>query len=480
MKRNLRKALALASAILVGGIVGSASAAGTAAGTAIDNTAYLDLNDGTSSSTLSSTVRINVTQLAGVSITPNGADTSTPGQTVLGTPGQTANTTYTVCNTGNGTDSINLTAGTGQTSGVSYYLETGTTAGYSADDTLVTSLSNLAADACRTVYAVYAIPAGTADTVNIYTNPTGTSAFNSATSDSGNVGLIDVIRVIDMTLSPSDTGKTLPGTGSYTFATATLQNTGNTILTAADVAVTTTIGGTASGTILYTVVGPGGTFTGTDQATLNTAIDSAIGSGLAITGAGSSLTITTKVTTAGAADQSTWSGVIQAYSPTSASSSVVNNAPTTDTTAQITDSGTVARGVGSVTKQIASCTGSTFSTCGSYGAGPIDRQPGQYAAYELVASNTGTGSLFNIKLSDALPNNYQLTNFSVTPSGVSGTVLYSTDGSSWSSTAPAASSLTSGTRLYVGVDTNSDGSISLADSFPASAKLTMNLIGYVK
>lgn len=62
--------------------------------------------------------------------------------------------------------------------------------------------------------------------------------------------------------------------------------------------------------------------------------------------------------------------------------------------------------------------------------------------------------------------------------GVTGTLLYSTDGSTWTSTAPTIDATT--TALYVGVDTNGDNKMDVNDTFPAGASITLTIPAIVK
>ncbi|WP_428332170.1 hypothetical protein [Novosphingobium sp.] len=102
MKR-LRNTLAAGAA--VAGLVGghSAYAAGTLAGTLIQNTANATFSSGTSTSTIqSNTVTVKVDQLIGVAVTPL---TTTP----VSIGSAPAVLIYQVTNTGNGSDTFNLT-----------------------------------------------------------------------------------------------------------------------------------------------------------------------------------------------------------------------------------------------------------------------------------------------------------------------------------------------------------------------------------
>ncbi|KIQ55548.1 hypothetical protein SY28_03010, partial [Meiothermus taiwanensis] len=92
--------------------------------------------------------------------------------------------------------------------------------------------------------------------------------------------------------------------------------------------------------------------------------------------------------------------------------------------------------------------------------------------YTVVAQNIGTGNLTQVVVSDPLPSYTSFVSASVSISGFSGTVLYSTNGSTWSTTAPTT--LSSGQTLYVAVDTNGDNTITNADILPPGATITLS------
>ncbi|MEF2277502.1 hypothetical protein V3W47_04265 [Deinococcus sp. YIM 134068] len=488
MKKFFAATLALAlSAALQSGL-----AVGTASGTAITNTGYLDLNDGVTTSTLTSnSVVVNVTQVYGITIGPDGT-TAAPGQTPTLFPGQTGILTYDLTNTGNGTDTFNVAAATANATAqganiLGVYLDnttTGTVGFYDAGDTLVTSVASLAADATRRLFVRYSLPAGTtggsASGSAHQLNITGTSVGDTTKTDTNNVGQFTVGRVIDLTLTSTQT-KTVTPNGTITF-TDTLTNTGNTTLTAADITATVTAAATNGAgasitnnfTTTYTVNGT----TGSD---LEALINTAVGSGLV---AGGTLTITVSVVAPSASnDRDQQALTILTYSPTAAGPTVQNNAPSSDTAqGQIVNTAVVTRGTGSVTKTQALC-GSAVSACptrtGASNAA-ISAKPGEYVVYYLEATNTGTGTLSNVRLRDVLPANFVVTHVGATTSVTGGTLKFSTDGTTWATT-PAGLTLTGGTStLYVGVENGGTATtIDTSDTFPAASTLRVRIAGYV-
>ncbi len=101
--------------------------------------------------------------------------------------------------------------------------------------------------------------------------------------------------------------------------------------------------------------------------------------------------------------------------------------------------------------------------------------PDDVIEYTVVAENVGTANLTNVRISDPIPAFTNFVSVSVTITGFPGgsRVLYSTNGTSWSTSAP--SSVPTGGVLYVAVDTNNDGNITDADIMPAGARITITL-----
>jgi uncharacterized repeat protein (TIGR01451 family) len=102
--------------------------------------------------------------------------------------------------------------------------------------------------------------------------------------------------------------------------------------------------------------------------------------------------------------------------------------------------------------------------------------PGDVIEYTIVAENVGgIGNLTDVKISSRIPTYTTFVSVSVTITGfpTGSNILYSTNGTTWSSSAPT-SVPTSGT-VYVGVDTNGDGNITDADTMPPGARITITL-----
>ncbi|HAR68491.1 MAG TPA: hypothetical protein DCR99_01965 [Thermus scotoductus] len=99
--------------------------------------------------------------------------------------------------------------------------------------------------------------------------------------------------------------------------------------------------------------------------------------------------------------------------------------------------------------------------------------PGETLTYTVIATNIGTGNLTQVIVTDPLPAYTNFVSVSATISGfpTGAQVLYSTNGTTWSTTAPT--SLPAGGSIYVAVDTNSDNTITSADIMPPAAIITI-------
>jgi hypothetical protein len=167
----------------------AAWAAGTASGTDITNNAQVNYSvGGVAQTTPSNSATFKVDNLVRVQVSEgNNAATSV-------VPGASAQVvTYTVTNQGNTTQdyslaSANLANGTTLTLGAvnhtdsfdgtacAAYVESGATAGYQAGEDTATSISNLAADASKTVYVVCNIPLSLANGADAIVSLTATTA----------------------------------------------------------------------------------------------------------------------------------------------------------------------------------------------------------------------------------------------------------------------------------------------------------------
>lgn len=138
---------------------------------------------------------------------------------------------------------------------------------------------------------------------------------------------------------------------------------------------------------------------------------------------------------------------------------------TPGTSAAVTDTTTVTLGTLTLTKAV-----STTAAA-----------PGDPVTYTITGTNAGTGTISNVQITDALPDNAatpiddtEFISVSATAS-FPGTVLYSTDGgATWSAAAPTTLGATA--EFSVGVDTNASGNITTADVVPAGGVITVTFV----
>jgi uncharacterized repeat protein (TIGR01451 family) len=147
----------------------------------------------------------------------------------------------------------------------------------------------------------------------------------------------------------------------------------------------------------------------------------------------------------------------------------VGSATATDTATETT---TVVGGELRVTKSAVSYVGNTSTVRDANGANAF---PGDVIEYTIVAENIGTGNLTNVRISDPIPAYTTFVSVSASATGfpTGSRILYSTDGTTWSATAPT--SVPTGGVVYVAVDTNGDGTITDADTMPPGARITITL-----
>ncbi|MBF6594285.1 MAG: DUF11 domain-containing protein [Thermaceae bacterium] len=258
----MRRLSVLFTAVLVF-LLGFAVAQQTPAGSSISNQAsasYID-SAGQPRTTTSNQVITVVQQVYSFTITPDGNSTSTPGQTRSALPGAPVYFAYTVANTGNGTDTINLATlqdtGIGATdnfdfTGVAIYADTNCNGRIDAGESVVSSVSVAqGGSACIVVAAT--IPASATNSQYANVNLTGTSAGDNTKTDTNNWarGIATTAAALDLTKSASPSGGVSPGaTISYTLSG---QNRGGSAASAI-----TNVGGTGLNGILIQDVIPSG------------------------------------------------------------------------------------------------------------------------------------------------------------------------------------------------------------------------------
>ena len=446
-------------------VASAASAAGTLAGTAITNTASLESVDdaGQDVSTSSNEVTLTVRHVAAVDITPDG-NADQPGQVVIGVPGQNGVLTYQIQNPSNGPDVYDLTTQTtpGTDGGqVTYWEDDGDGAFDPTKDKPVTSIS-LNPDEQKTFFATYPVPANAGSDTAYTFGPVATSEGDRTVQDSGNQGRISTQQVLSLVFSASETGNaTSPGSVTYTH---TLRNTGNTPLTARNLALSA-----QSGAWAYTYrVG--------DAASAATPED-ALAAWAGTLARGESLPVRVTVTAPGGLAGGSQDTLTLGAAITATATDAVDNQTLAPQT--LTDVTTILKGIPGAAKTAQSC-GSDASCAAPT---PITGNlvaPNEYVLYTVTGTNGGNGGLRRPVLKDTLPQHLKGVSFSASADGAgSGQVLYSLDGQSWNTLAPSIKDA-EGATVYVGWDSNADGTMTLDDTLAPGAALSLKLVTVVK
>ncbi len=482
-------------ALLTFTLAANAGALGVASGSTISNTGYADFttDDGVSATATSTPVSATVAQVFAVSVTPDGT-TATPGQVVYTagntTGAQTTALTYTLSNPGNGTDTFNITTSAVSANvtaaNVKYYTDTDGNGVYTpGTDTLITAAVSLAADATKVFFAVYTTPANTTGATNFDVTPAATSVGDATKTDANNLGRIVQKNLYDLSFTATQ-AKTITTPGTAVYA-QTITNTGNVVLTAAQIvlaasAADTTSGGSAlaagSFTQSYTVTIGGTTFASaaTPQAALNTAL----GAGTLAVNAVATLNTTVTSNTGRAAGDKDVLTLSAGITGVTNSVSAFNLGATPIT---VTDTSTVVKGAGTVTKTQALCGVSGITTpasCPASGgavATGITVKPGDYVVYYLTATNVGSGNLFNTRVRDVLPAGVSIYSLAAI-SSQAGNVLYSTTGGAtaadWKAD-PTTLTVPNGATVYAGFDTDANGIVNASDVLPAGKNILFRI-----
>ena len=108
-----------------------------------------------------------------------------------------------------------------------------------------------------------------------------------------------------------------------------------------------------------------------------------------------------------------------------------------------------------------------------------EAKPGDTLTYTITATNIGTGELKQVIVSDPVPAYTDYVSVSATATGfpAGSQVVYSKDGSSWSTSSSLAAPVN---IIYVAVDLNGDNQITDADTMPPGAKITITFKVEVK
>lgn len=479
----MKKSILTALLTLAAASFSTSLAAGTKAGETISNTATFEFtdSDGSTSSKDSTPVNITVASVYQPLINPDGT-VAAPGQTVNVKPGETATLIYTVTNNGNATDTLNLKVVDGNgnaVTGTAMYLDNNNNGIVDTGDTAITSIPNLDADDFRTVLVTYTLDAGSAGAATTYLNLTAVSAGDTTKTDTNNVGRITTVDIIDFTLDPNRTVTTTPG--AAITASHTLTNTGNTAIPATSFVASSTLASSSAVTVTYTVRN-NSTGTSVSNADLQTALR-----GVGDLPAGGTITITASYTPATTAlNGDSFSNTLSVYSNLTDTVTLDNVRESTQAVSD-TDTVNVNRGVASVSKVGDNC--GTDVTCATPVQNATSVKPGDYIRYTVKITNTGAAALAFPTLRDYVPVNTEFYSVTGSTSQANANVLFSDDRTAWNTAAPTTlatttldttTNLANGPYVYLGLDSNKDGTVNAADGIAAGETLTMVLIVKVK
>lgn len=371
------------------------------------------------------------------------ANDTRPGYNPAVNPGGTAQFPFEVSNSGQQPDSYNLSATLPSGWTATFYPDTdcdGLMDTSTPAPVIDTGLINNGSSKC--FIAVVQVPAGAAP-VDVTAGSTDNVQFSVTSTTLGTVsdtilGAVDVNLVAQISLEPPRNGTiTTPGTLTYTH---TLVNNSN-----------------QSG--LCSISGTGGSFGWTYQYSTDGTNWLSSLSGVSVAANGGSQVIYVRVLTPGGQP------IGRTDVNTLTATCTIGSASASDTTTEIT---TVVGGDLRLTKTGVSYMGTSTTVRDANAATAL---PGDVIEYTVVASNIGTGNLAQVIIIDPLPSYTNFVSVSASISGFSGTVLYSTNGTTWSTTAPTT--LSTGGSIYVAVDTNGDSTITNADLMPPSATITL-------
>lgn len=341
-------------------------------------------------------------------------------------PGQTVYFPLELTNTGKNTDTYNLSGTVPTGWSVVFYPDTNCDG--TPDGAPVTNVGPVNPGQTVCFVAAVSVPQGTAPGSNNVTF-TATSTTNSSVQDT--VSTTATVNVVAQVLLDPDRNGTVtsPGTIQYTH---TLLNNSNAPATCS-------------------ISGNGGSFGWTYQySTDGTTWSNNLPNppGISVPANGGTVTIYVRVIVPagqpiGRVDVNTVTATCQVGSTTA-----------TDTATETT---TIVGGELRLEKQVDKATA----------------YPGETLTYTVIATNIGTGNLTQVIVTDSLPAYTNFVSVSATISGfpTGAQVLYSTNGTTWSTTAPT--SLPAGGSIYVAVDTNSDNTITSADIMPPGAIITI-------
>lgn len=214
----------LALVLAVAAVATPAFAQSTPAGTVISNQASVSYQDttGNTLTALSNIVTTTVAQVASLTVTPDNTDSGNPGDTLY--------YAHQVQNTGNDTDTIDLTAVSSLGWTTAIYEDVNGNGAYDAGiDTPATDTGALAPLGTFDIIVAVTIPAGTPGATVDTTTVTGTSTNDNTVSDSATDQSTVISPAINVVKSVAPVGDQPPGTVlTYTIV---IDNSGNAVAT---------------------------------------------------------------------------------------------------------------------------------------------------------------------------------------------------------------------------------------------------------
>ncbi len=372
--------------------------------------------------------------------TPNNASIDFPAQ-----PGSTVSIPLIVRNNGADPDTFGLSAviaPPGYT--VTIYGDDNCNGRIDGPDTEVSSSNELEPGTFECFILQVTIPTGAAPaTYDVTVTATSQNDPNISDfiTDTVTVGLLE-----NFTFTPTPQAQATSSTVPVVY-THTITNNSNEV---ASVDLTFTEEDATAWTYEYSLTGADGSYTTT------------LPTGISVAANGGTQAIYVRVTPDPAATEGTTDAFTLTATPTYGA--------TTGAAASVTDTTTIDQeyfGQLDLDKTV-SVNGGTAGT-------DNDAEPGDTLTYTVTATNLGAGALNNVQLTDAVPANTTFVSATATAGGglAGQTVLYSTNGTTWSTTPP--STLATGS-IYVGVSTNGDNNVNANDSFPADGVLTLTLV----
>ncbi|MDX2004675.1 MAG: hypothetical protein SFU83_05295 [Meiothermus sp.] len=364
--------------------------------------------------------------------------------------GQTTNPATTVSfpldvrNNGENTDTYQLSATIPSGWSVQFINDANNNGVADSGEAVVNNTGLMAKDAVRSVIAVVTVPAGTSPGSNSLTFTTTSATLGTVSNAVSTTITVNEVRAF--VFDPDRSGTvTSPGTIVYTH---NLRNNGNASATVA-IPAPTFLNTSRGWTYQYSTDG-GTTWTSTV-------------SGLVLA-ANASATLQVRVIVP--------AGEAIGVSETAQITATATYASSATAAQTVNDTTTIVAGDLTLAKTGISYVGSSATVRSATAATAL---PGDQILYTVVATNNGVGNLTTVKIADPLPSFTDFVSVSATTTISGGTVVYSTDGNNWTTTAPTT--LSAGQSIYVAVNTagtaGGAGSIDASDLMAPGRTITI-------